>query len=181
MSVAVRSICYLALDVDGVFNRDRLISPLKELTASKVKELFGDTPTPLQWKRAAAHFFDASALKNFNELVSKIQKVMDVAILLTSEWRRAGTIEELRTLVFHNTGFAHLIVGKTAEDTRLRGEQLGELLKTKENYVLLAIDDNEFDLKEKFPDQFVKIDPNELFTAAKAQEAFAKFEAQALC
>lgn len=181
MSVEKKSTCYLFLDIDGVLIGDRFASPLKEETEQKACELFGpkEKYSRLERKRAGSHFFSPEALKNLYVLIGRIEELMRLRIVLSSEWRRDVTLDQLVKLVFNQTEFSHLLIDKTAEDDQLRCKQIKDWLESgADRNVFVILDDEHEDLGVFFPKQFVKVNPLELLTAEKVEEAFAKVVAQ---
>jgi len=110
------------LDIDGVMIGNRSSYPLNESIRNKIKELFESKKeelnsqfTELEWRIAASHFFSKEAVVNLENLIEKTSKVAQVAIVISSNWREDGTVEDLRERMFATCSFSKLIIDKTPE------------------------------------------------------------------
>lgn len=190
---------YIGLDIDGVFCPDRFKPPLDEMTAKKVEKKFPEGRgryTPLQWKQAAACFLNAETLRIFNisvvgrieAFIRKHELPVSLGIIITSNWRNAATLDELKTFVFNKTGFADKIVAKTPQDVIgaakvARHILFAQTMEEQQNPVAgyIALDDNEFNKKIHFPEEmeeFVKVDGEKLLTTEDADRAYVKAKMQ---
>lgn len=113
------------LDMDGVMIKDRSSSPTQDNIRALLKDLFSrdgrDRYTELEWRTAAAYHLDVDPLVNLNLLINKIKKTRAVQIVLSSDWRNDGTLEEIREKMFAMHSFSPLIIGKTPPENSDKG------------------------------------------------------------
>jgi hypothetical protein len=180
-----KSTSVIFLDIDGVLMGDRCSSPLNEKIRNKVKELFEQKEglnggfTELEWRIAASHFFSKTAVANLENLIEKVSKVAQVAIVISSAWREDGTVEDLRERMFATCSFSRFIIDKTPDyhygrndlslvseekygfDLSTRGRQIDYWLR--ENHEKLNIksfvifDDVDEEISERYPHHFVEV------------------------
>jgi hypothetical protein len=185
-----RPIAIIFLDIDGVLIGTRDLDPLPTLIRQKLVELFGPKDdqyreyTALQWRIAASHFLQQSALENLEQLIQKVSAVSPVSIVLTSAWRLDGNSDEIKSQMFANSSFSKFIIDKTPDEDwwrRRKGEEelspialekYGFSLRTRgseidywlrenwekwhiQNFVIL--DDCDNGISKLFPDQFVEV------------------------
>ncbi len=122
------------LDIDGVLIGDRGNSWLSDKIQNKVKELFIKKEgfnagfTELEWRIAASHFFSPKAVDNLNKLIAKVNKMANVAIVISSQWRLDGTVPDLKDKMFVLYSFSRLIIDKTPDgktwESKSRAEQI---------------------------------------------------------
>lgn len=150
--------------------------------------------------RVAVHHFDEGALKNFHDLISKLDNVV---IVLSSMWRDGRSIEELKDL-FARHDFAKYIVGKTdhlddfdhspvtvqslveleakrklkrpaplQNGSLIRAQEINKFIKEHgiKNYVIFDDNNLESALSNEFKERFIKVDPKELLTSADTEKA----------
>jgi hypothetical protein len=193
---------FIFLDIDGVLI-DRMSNDTSEKIRTSIKEIFSkktnssENFTELEWRIAAAHHFNQSPLENLNSLIIKIQKTRPVHIILSSQWRNDGTLEEIRNQMFVQHPFSSIIIGKTPPRDRERwapeikyGYSFEVIAKEKynlelrsranqitfwlrdhelENADFVILDDYDDDLSQRFPDRFVYI--SSFLTGKEVDEA----------
>lgn len=169
------------------------------------KRILADDLCNLEWRVAASYFFSQDAVSHFDALVKKASKAAEVLLVISSEWRRgiiaikgeeyvdykSITTEMLKKEVFDRCPFVENIVDKTPSfngldklDAIKEGitsfERSGEielwLKKHPEIKDFIIFDDVEFLIKSKFPNNFIKIDGEKLFSEINATEAYTLIE-----
>lgn len=101
------------LDLDGVMvdreTHDNAIMATQH-------QLFGDCPTPLQNRVAAAYHLDKAAVESLKLLIEKIERVQPAYIVISSAWRQDATLDQIKNQMFNVPGLEFIkdrIVGKT--------------------------------------------------------------------
>jgi HAD domain in Swiss Army Knife RNA repair proteins len=192
LSVQQQSTAVVFLDFDGVLIGDRTDKVVWDQTLKKVVELFGKNDAynyeDIQWKTAFSHCLEVNALNNLHNLIDRVSKVMNVAIVISSEWRESGTVTDLKEKVFVNHAFSQHIIDKTVANKFLdeqnglhrptnRGKQIEYWLKMNrdrfnvQSYVIL--DDDDDDISRKFPYNFVQTNRYSLLTKDHVEKAIA--------
>ena len=187
---AQKPLSIIFLDIDGVLIEARDLDPLPTLIRQKLVELFGPKDdqyreyTALQWRIAASHFLQQSAVENLEKLIQKICVVSPVAIVLSSAWRLDGSSDEIKAQMFATSSFSRFIIDKTPDEDwwrrrkgeeelspialekygfplRTRGSEIDYWLRENrekwhiQNFVIL--DDYDNGISKLFPDQFVEV------------------------
>jgi hypothetical protein len=164
--------CYLFLEIEGVLLVRSMSLAQQLLIEKKRKELFGlkGLYSDLERHVASSHFFHPDSVSRLEELIQNIRSVAQMHIVLSSNWRKGLSIEELQKKVFCRTKFAELIVDKTLDDGRRREEQvqnwLEERAQTNSVDSFVILDARDLGLSQKFPQHFVQTDSHELITQA---------------
>lgn len=189
----------LFLDIDGVVIKNRDSEWLSEKIEATLGKLFIKKPdchnagfTELEWRTAAAHHLFKIPLENLYELIDKVQSVRPFYIVLCSQWRNDGTLEQIINMMFAmHPKIANLIIGKTPPRDYERRfppennysfetiakEQFNIELRNRADQIdfwkkyhhmewadFAILDDYDNGLSKKFPNHFVNVNPNELFT-----------------
>jgi hypothetical protein len=123
------------LDCDGVIMGDRFIAPLNDLIIQTAAKLFKKNQgltcdyTGFEWRVATSHHFDPSALQMLNDIISKIElNGFNVEIVISSAWRKSGTVDQVVNEMFKACNFSKYIVDKTPDDNE---PNINELSLTK--------------------------------------------------
>jgi hypothetical protein len=108
---------YLFLDIDGVFI-DRTDSRINDKIQETVQKNFPKEKTGefsgLHIRIAASEHFYPDNMENFKCLVERVQKKRKFYIVLSSEWRNEGTLDEIRQKMFGtHECISKNIIGKT--------------------------------------------------------------------
>ncbi len=187
------------LDVDGVLFSE--ISPsTKAKIIKKINELFekkGGGFTKMEWGIAQSHFFSKAAVGNLMKLIERVSKVSRVVIVISSSWKLAGTVEELRDRIFAIAPFSKLIIDKIPANDEQRKEKgetpLSPIAKQKYGFILEArgeqidfwlrenydkvpiksfviLDDQDDGISERYPHNFVSI--KQLLSEADVDKAY---------
>lgn len=175
------------LDIDGVLS-DRH-SPYSDTDKKIIKtrlELFGKTEelTLVQYRIADAKHLVVEAVENLKRLIQTVEKTRPVAIILSSQWRNDGTLQQLREVIFKDHFFAPYIMGKTAPEKGdswapeiKKGYKFEALAKEKYHFKyfnrleqiehwlfehnlsqanFLILDDDDFKFSQRYPNRFVR-------------------------
>jgi HAD domain in Swiss Army Knife RNA repair proteins len=175
LSIQQKPTSIIFLDIDGVLIADRSNPQFAEKIRNKVKELFkkrlNEGFTELEWRIAASHFFSETAKANLEKLIKKTSQIANVAIVISSDWREDGSVEDLREQVFSGCSFSRFIIDKTPYPSK--NEKYGFNLSTRarqidfwlrENHEKLNIksfvilDDIDQGFSLRYPFQFVHVD-----------------------
>lgn len=182
----------LFLDVDGVLlgNRDspwlwdKIWATLNQLFIKKQTD-YNAGFTEFEWRVAAAHHLFKQPLENLSSLIKKVQSVRPLYIVLCSQWRNDGTLDQIIKQMFGMHPFlSSLIIGKTPPQDRERyfppENQYSFVSIAKNSFNIrltnraeeidfwrkyhqlewadfVVLDDCDDELSEKFPNNFVKI------------------------
>lgn len=168
----------------------------------------------LNYCRELANNLDPGALENLRSLIKNVSLTIQVAIVITSSWRRGLSKEQLKEYVFGQCFFSELIIDKIPDpphvsfiqfryssprsseyvstsdhslrkygfDIRLKGRMidfwLREHCESLNIHSFVIIDDINGDafhseIKARYPDRFVHVDSNKLFTRENAKKSIA--------
>lgn len=139
-------IYYIFLDIDGVLN--------SEDYTRQCYEKNGGYPMHMNFAP-----FDPRALNNLMYLVQRLRKMGTPKIILSSTWR----LDDVDTTIVKAriAEYGLRIEDKTPFIHSNRGEEIETFLeekKDKEDYSVVILDDDSFDIKEKFPHCLVLVD-----------------------
>lgn len=162
------------LDLDGVLynpikNKDNVFAMVEKLYPEETSH------NDSMYDIAATHFFDPTALENFDGIIKEIKKKHSVKIVISSNWRLSLNLEELKKRLAY-LEFSKDIFDKTPDDFskeikhkdhHCRGAQIEYWLKCNHEKVFdyFILDDIDSCLSKKFKNKFFKIDPQKLLTA----------------
>jgi Swiss Army Knife RNA repair-like protein len=102
------------LDIDGVLYN----APNPNAVFAKVAELFPNGDKYSQNREcsiAASYFFNKTALQSLDYLINEMEKVAQVAVVISASWRENRSVEELKTTFFGIHNFSKYIIDKTPE------------------------------------------------------------------
>lgn len=139
-------IYYIFLDIDGVLN--------DEDYTIQCYEKNGGYPMHMNFAP-----FDPRALNNLMYLVQKLRKTGTPKIILSSTWRLDNTDTEIVKARIAEYGLR--IEDRTPHIHSNRGEEIEAFLQKQDNkgdYSVVILDDDFFDIKEKFPNCLVLVD-----------------------
>lgn len=172
------------LDIDGVLIRNRtyeLMASIRE----KLSKSNHDFHTSLQWRIILSQHLDLEAVNNLKRLIKKIETYTEPWIVLSSSWRQGVTVSEIQEVMFRRTEntnwfFANYILDRTITDLesprKSRGEQIAHWLRhNQEKYGIgpfVILDDNDDNISEMYPNQFIRINPRDLLTEKDVEKAF---------
>lgn len=166
------------LDIDGVLIEnqwDQSINAKIKKHALDIWKKYRDLPIEaehaknLAFRRAAARCFSSDAMLNLRRLVSKVSNVV---IIISSDWRKTFSTEDLKQYVFADPKHLWLsdkIIDKIPDSPDLsRGEQIALWLE--ENGAMWNIgsygvfDDFDNEISTNHPGRFVHVNEGELLT-----------------
>ncbi len=199
------------LDIDGVLN---LLNPLYllpngeqnplwssqhelnlEARINTIANEFYEDFAELKIFKAQVHLFPIKAVTNLNELILKIQKIANVHIVISSNWRIDSTVADLKE-IFRIHDFSQFITDKTPKNDdepyenwknfcekndethgkRCRASEINEFLFNHLEYQGYVIfDDKDCHLSHNFGDKFISIEKHKILTSDHTEKAYAVF------
>jgi len=182
-SVLDKRTCLIFLDIDGVLNNSDIYPVIRAEQKLYPNVRHGELSLS-QHLTAPSDCFDPGALKKLYNLIQEIRRFAEPKTVISSNWRKNQTVEELREVIFKKHKFAELIIDKTADyvlnkkgGIRQSGSEINRWLKnhkkpTGQNINLSPIlGDNDDAIYRKFPDCFVKTEAEYLLSIEDVKEA----------
>lgn len=182
----IKPMVVIFLDIDGVLYNNEKKGNLSADNAMKRHRELGiqGRITRNEWDESAAHLFDRQAINELDQLITTIElNFGPVGIVISSDWRRLRSTEELRELLKEHS-FSQKIIDKTIDDSHAlfnylysdlkRGEQIELWLQDNRhrfnigNYII--IDDVDLSISPLF-NQFIHCNNDRLFTSENRHAA----------
>ncbi len=188
MSSSIKRVA-IFLDIDGVLidnEWDKATTAKVARDVPKFWKLYRKLPVPtdhaqtLTFRRAAARHFSPDAVRNLRELVAKVEKTAKVVFVISSDWRKTFSKEELKQYVFTNYKWlSDRIIDKIPDEPAIsRGEQIAAWLEANsiDNYAIL--DDFDDGIDARHPGHFVHVDAEQLLTKKDCAKAATMLSSQ---
>lgn len=134
---------YIFLDIDGVLNNEIHLIKCWNINGNHAMHM-NHVP------------FDPHALELLMIMCNKIRENGNLHIILSSTWRLHD--EDFAIVNARLAEYGLRCEDKTPVINHKRGIEIKEFLKNKNNYNFAILDDDIFDIKEVFPNNFVTID-----------------------
>lgn len=138
----MKKTCYIFLDIDGVFNN---LNTWKRLY---IKNGFA----------AGTYSFDEKNLKNLDIFHFFMSKKYELHYVLSSTWRLSKSGYEIAESRFREHGIK--IEGHTPKSWDHRGRQILQYMDGKSYDLLIALDDDDFDINPYLSDNFLLLHTN---------------------
>ncbi len=164
MNISEKPPFAIFLDIDGVLYRNLFDGS----AIRKAKELFPKEKkyTNYLCSIGASHLFDRRSVQNLNEIIDKIEKLFNVVIIISSNWREGRTVAQLRDTIFKVHKFSNYIVDKTSEG--VYGSRYKEIRAWLDEHSkiqkFIILDDWDGGLSKEFPEQFFRTNVEELLS-----------------
>lgn len=111
-----------------------------------------------------------------------MQEVGEAAIVVSSNWRKGKSVEMLKGSVFAMHSFSKIIIDKTPEEIHEKDDKTGLsnrageiaswLEKHPEVTNFVIFDDEDNNLSERFPENFVHVNIRKLLTDSDVDKAY---------